>query len=250
MVLTVCPGRESPCAALMARVCREILNCRDPKFRAFEGCLTSWSIIDAPVCLCHRQSCCPAPLRPSATATPSRIYAAKELFPYVGDFEDGSFLFPRDWRRRRRGDERTPTPGSTSSPSLASPVCSPGKNRKNGRRAANGVSEHHGYQQPTVSSRSRALSPYTHRKMCQLSEDTRQRLGHLQLGPHHFKKETALQRPFLVGNNVEFCFFFTLKSCLQSRDLLIAVLREGLVEDLWHQISAETCWLFSCTLKK
>ncbi|XP_075879044.1 spermatogenesis-associated protein 6 isoform X2 [Nelusetta ayraudi] len=143
-------------------------------------------------------SCSPALPRPAAAA-PSRLYAAKELFPYVGDFEDGSFLFPRDWRGRRNGDERTPTPGSTSSPSLASPACSPGKNRKDGSGAADGASEQRRYQQPTVSSRTRALSPYTHRKMCQLSEDTRQRLRHLQLGPHHFKKETALQRPFLLS---------------------------------------------------
>lgn len=56
-----------------------------------------------------------------------------------------------------------------------------------------------GYQQPTVSSRTRALSPYTHRKMCQLSEDARQRLSHLQLGPHYFTKETESHPPFLVS---------------------------------------------------
>uniref|UniRef100_A0A3B5KAZ1 Uncharacterized protein n=1 Tax=Takifugu rubripes TaxID=31033 RepID=A0A3B5KAZ1_TAKRU len=56
-----------------------------------------------------------------------------------------------------------------------------------------------GYQQPTVSSTTRTLSPYTHRKMCQLSEDSQQRLRHLQLGPHHFRKETESQQPFLVG---------------------------------------------------
>ncbi|XP_020558407.2 spermatogenesis-associated protein 6 isoform X6 [Oryzias latipes] len=54
-----------------------------------------------------------------------------------------------------------------------------------------------GYQQPTVASRARTPSPYTHRKMCQLSEDARQRLAHLQLGPHRFMKETKLQPPFL-----------------------------------------------------
>uniref|UniRef100_A0A8B9HTX7 Spermatogenesis associated 6 n=1 Tax=Astyanax mexicanus TaxID=7994 RepID=A0A8B9HTX7_ASTMX len=55
-----------------------------------------------------------------------------------------------------------------------------------------------GYQQPTVASQSRSPSPYTHRRMCQLSEDTRQRLSHLQLGPYNFKKETAPQPPFVV----------------------------------------------------
>uniref|UniRef100_A0A3B3BSE5 Uncharacterized protein n=1 Tax=Oryzias melastigma TaxID=30732 RepID=A0A3B3BSE5_ORYME len=67
------------------------------------------------------------------------------------------------------------------------------QNTKGRKRAADA-----GYQQPTVASRARSLSPYTHRKMCQLSEDARQRLGHLRLGPHLFRKETELQPPFLV----------------------------------------------------
>uniref|UniRef100_A0A672ZQ05 Uncharacterized protein n=1 Tax=Sphaeramia orbicularis TaxID=375764 RepID=A0A672ZQ05_9TELE len=54
------------------------------------------------------------------------------------------------------------------------------------------------YQRPTVSSRTRALSPYTHRRMCQLSEDARQRLSHLRLGPHLFRKHSESQPPFLV----------------------------------------------------
>uniref|UniRef100_A0A3P9BRI9 Uncharacterized protein n=1 Tax=Maylandia zebra TaxID=106582 RepID=A0A3P9BRI9_9CICH len=64
--------------------------------------------------------------------------------------------------------------------------------------ALSGVSAERGYQQPTVSSRTRALSPYTHRRMCQLSEDARQRLSHLQLGPHYFRKETESPTPFLI----------------------------------------------------
>ncbi|KAG7272144.1 hypothetical protein CRUP_010213 [Coryphaenoides rupestris] len=55
-----------------------------------------------------------------------------------------------------------------------------------------------GYQRPTAASVSRALSPYTHRRMCELSEDARARLGHLQLGPHRFRKQTESQPPFLV----------------------------------------------------
>uniref|UniRef100_A0A3B5B8M2 Uncharacterized protein n=1 Tax=Stegastes partitus TaxID=144197 RepID=A0A3B5B8M2_9TELE len=74
----------------------------------------------------------------------------------------------------------------------------PQKNKKDRKQAVARVCEDSGYQQPTVSSRTRALSPYTHRKMCQLSEDARQRLHHLQLGPHHFRKETESQPPFLV----------------------------------------------------
>uniref|UniRef100_A0A671QD28 Spermatogenesis-associated protein 6-like n=1 Tax=Sinocyclocheilus anshuiensis TaxID=1608454 RepID=A0A671QD28_9TELE len=55
-----------------------------------------------------------------------------------------------------------------------------------------------GYEMPTVSSQSHAPSPYTHRKMCQLSEEARQRLGNLKLGPYTFKKETVPQAPFVV----------------------------------------------------
>ncbi|XP_067250688.1 spermatogenesis-associated protein 6 isoform X1 [Chanodichthys erythropterus] len=55
-----------------------------------------------------------------------------------------------------------------------------------------------GYEKPTVASQSRAPSPYTHRKMCQLSEEARQRLSHLKLGPYTFKKETVPKAPFVV----------------------------------------------------
>ncbi|XP_039547864.1 spermatogenesis-associated protein 6-like isoform X3 [Pimephales promelas] len=55
-----------------------------------------------------------------------------------------------------------------------------------------------GYEKPTVASQSRASSPYTHRKMCQLSEEARQRLSHIKLGPYTFKKETVPQAPFVV----------------------------------------------------
>lgn len=66
------------------------------------------------------------------------------------------------------------------------------------KRAAEEVSRDAGYLQPTVSSRARALSPYTHRRMCQLSDQTRQRLSHLQLGPHLFKKTSDNRAPFSV----------------------------------------------------
>ncbi|KAK2898362.1 hypothetical protein Q8A67_009780 [Cirrhinus molitorella] len=55
-----------------------------------------------------------------------------------------------------------------------------------------------GYEKPTVASQSHAPSPYTHRKMCQLSEEARQRLSHFKLGPYTFKKETVPQAPFVV----------------------------------------------------
>ncbi|KAM3618971.1 uncharacterized protein V6R79_001152 [Siganus canaliculatus] len=76
---------------------------------------------------------------------------------------------------------------------------SPQKTQKERKQTPARVRGESGYQQPTVSSRTRALSPYTHRKMCQLSEDARQRLSHLQLGPHHFRRETESQPPFLVS---------------------------------------------------
>nr|XP_054092882.1 spermatogenesis-associated protein 6 isoform X2 [Callithrix jacchus] len=53
------------------------------------------------------------------------------------------------------------------------------------------------YEQPTISSKSHSPSPYTKRRMCELSEDTRQRLAHLNLGPYEFKKETD-KPPFVV----------------------------------------------------
>ncbi|XP_041695283.2 spermatogenesis-associated protein 6 [Coregonus clupeaformis] len=59
-----------------------------------------------------------------------------------------------------------------------------------------------GYEQPTVASQARAPSPYTHRRMCQLSEEARQRLSYLQLGPYRFKKETEPQIPFVVSSTL------------------------------------------------
>ncbi|XP_040263955.1 spermatogenesis-associated protein 6 [Bufo bufo] len=54
------------------------------------------------------------------------------------------------------------------------------------------------YEQPTIASKSRSPSPYTNRRMCELSEDSRQRLAHLNLGPYEFKKETCSKPPFVV----------------------------------------------------
>ncbi|XP_036375428.1 spermatogenesis-associated protein 6 [Megalops cyprinoides] len=58
------------------------------------------------------------------------------------------------------------------------------------------------YEQPTVASQTRSPSPYTHRRMCQLSEDARQRLSHLQLGPYRFKKESESHPPFVVPRSL------------------------------------------------
>ncbi|XP_031430507.1 spermatogenesis-associated protein 6 isoform X2 [Clupea harengus] len=74
--------------------------------------------------------------------------------------------------------------------------------RKGPGSAATAAAASSGYDRPTVASLTRAPSPYTHRRMCQLSEDARQRLGHLQLGPHAFRKETRRQPPFVVPRSL------------------------------------------------
>nr|XP_009938097.1 PREDICTED: spermatogenesis-associated protein 6 [Opisthocomus hoazin] len=53
------------------------------------------------------------------------------------------------------------------------------------------------YEQPTIASKSRSASPYTKRRMCELSEEARQRLAHLNLGPYKFRRETD-KPPFVV----------------------------------------------------
>uniref|UniRef100_A0A3B4BD84 Uncharacterized protein n=1 Tax=Periophthalmus magnuspinnatus TaxID=409849 RepID=A0A3B4BD84_9GOBI len=93
----------------------------------------------------------------------------------------------------------TDSPKSTS---MCSPPLSPSKKLQ--QKKQTGVEERadFGYLEPTVSSRARALSPYTHRRMCQLSEEARQRLSHLQLGPHLFKKTSSNPPPFSVCTSV------------------------------------------------
>ncbi|KAM5149010.1 spermatogenesis-associated protein 6 [Mantella aurantiaca] len=54
------------------------------------------------------------------------------------------------------------------------------------------------YEQPTIASKSRSPSPYTNRRMCELSEDSKQRLAHFNLGPFEFKKESEDKPPFVV----------------------------------------------------
>ncbi|KFQ13263.1 Spermatogenesis-associated protein 6, partial [Leptosomus discolor] len=53
------------------------------------------------------------------------------------------------------------------------------------------------YEQPTIASKSRSPSPYTKRRMCELSEEARQRLAHLNLGPYEFRREND-KPPFVV----------------------------------------------------
>ncbi|XP_077440706.1 spermatogenesis-associated protein 6 isoform X2 [Vanacampus margaritifer] len=87
---------------------------------------------------------------------------------------------------------------SRRSPSPSPPPCHHISCKAKRKPQKHGVCLEPSYQRPTVASTSRALSPYTHRKMCQLSLDAEQRLRHLQLGPHQFRKETESIPPFLV----------------------------------------------------
>ncbi|KAK7814462.1 hypothetical protein U0070_008830 [Myodes glareolus] len=81
------------------------------------------------------------------------------------------------------------------------------------------------YEQPTISSKSHSPSPYTKRRMCELSEDTRRRLAHLNLGPYEFKKETD-KPPFVIRHSLMLteiklhydAFLRLQSSCLLSPD--------------------------------
>ncbi|TDH08526.1 hypothetical protein EPR50_G00098590 [Perca flavescens] len=148
-------------------------------------------------------TCCLSPVRPSLT--PSTQSSAKKYSPSSGHFSKINDANCVSWKR---GTERldvearitnsAPTSTSRRSPSSSPSGRSPQNKNRERKHFSPRVSADSGYQQPTVSSQTRALSPYTHRKMCQLSEDATQRLSHLQLGPHHFRKETESQPPFLV----------------------------------------------------
>ncbi|XP_034737955.1 spermatogenesis-associated protein 6 isoform X3 [Etheostoma cragini] len=143
-------------------------------------------------CSSASSTCCLSPVRPSLT--PSRQSSTKKYLQSSYSFYKIDNANCVSWKCGSERPTSTSRRSSSSSPSGQSP-----QNKNKGRKHASPrVSVDSGYQQPTVSSRTRALSPYTHRKMCQLSEDATQRLSHLQLGPHHFRKETESQPPFLV----------------------------------------------------
>ncbi|XP_068174848.1 spermatogenesis-associated protein 6 isoform X3 [Antennarius striatus] len=134
--------------------------------------------------------CSLSPVRLSLT--PSRQSSSKKSLP----LRHSAKLDDTNTDSLKSGTEKQNVQATILNPSSGH---SPQKNKQKGKRKTTPrVPVDFGYQQPTISSRTRALSPYTHRKMCQLSEDAMQRLGHLQLGPHHFRKETESQPPFLV----------------------------------------------------
>ncbi|XP_028260029.1 spermatogenesis-associated protein 6 isoform X2 [Parambassis ranga] len=144
-------------------------------------------------------TCCLSPVRPSLT--PSRQSPAKKSSSsgHFSKTANGNSVTLNDGEEKLNLKARIKNSALKSTRSPDSSGCSPRKNKMEGNRMVSRASVDSGYQQPTVSSRTRALSPYTHRKMCQLSEDTRQRLSHLQLGPHYFRKETESLQPFLVS---------------------------------------------------
>ncbi|CAK6955466.1 spermatogenesis-associated protein 6 isoform X3 [Scomber scombrus] len=149
-----------------------------------------------------------SPVRPSKQSSAKKSSSSKPQCQspssvHLSRIDHGNLVSSKD-EKERLNVEATITNSAQSSTSRRSPPSSPSghspqKNKTRRKNTALRVSVDSGYQQPTVSSRTRALSPYTHRKMCQLSEDARQRLSHLQLGPHHFRKETESQPPFLVS---------------------------------------------------
>ncbi|XP_053178939.1 spermatogenesis-associated protein 6 [Scomber japonicus] len=127
---------------------------------------------------------------PVSCQSPSSVHLSR--------IDHGNLVSSKDEKERLNVTNSAQSSTSRRSSPSSSSGHSPQKNKTRRKNTTLRVSVDSGYQQPTVSSRTRALSPYTHRKMCQLSEDARQRLSHLQIGPHHFRKETESQPPFLV----------------------------------------------------
>ncbi|XP_068447414.1 spermatogenesis-associated protein 6 [Clinocottus analis] len=139
-------------------------------------------------------ACCLSPVRPSLT--PSRQSSAKKSSPSAVNFpkmHDAKHVSWKGEKERLKVETGITNSAPSSTPTSGQSLQ---KDKNERKRASPRAFPESGYHQPTVSSRTRALSPYTHRKMCQLSEDARQRLGHLQLGPHYFRKESESQPPF------------------------------------------------------
>ncbi|OXB78958.1 UNVERIFIED_CONTAM: hypothetical protein H355_013838 [Colinus virginianus] len=95
------------------------------------------------------------------------------------------------------------------------------------------------YEQPTIASKSHSPSPYTKRRMCELSEEARQRLAHLNLGPYEFRRETD-KPPFVVRRVEQPSPGIELHAC---------TLREGTTE-AWSKITPDLSLLGSYRPKK
>uniref|UniRef100_A0A8C3LVI5 Spermatogenesis associated 6 n=1 Tax=Chrysolophus pictus TaxID=9089 RepID=A0A8C3LVI5_CHRPC len=111
-------------------------------------------------------------------------------------------------------------------------MLSPEKNRHNVARK--------NYEQPTIASKSRSPSPYTKRRMCELSEEARQRLAHLNLGPYEFRRETD-KPPFVVRRVEQPSPGTELYAC--------CTLREGSME-AWSKVTPDFSLLGSYRPKK
>ncbi|KPP72764.1 hypothetical protein Z043_108204 [Scleropages formosus] len=125
-----------------------------------------------------------------SSSFPVRLgFIVKGISPRV-EFSTTSII--QDCSLKAQAPMSTPSSEKTRCSRRAAGVCRPELKAK--QQAGPTCS----YERPTVASQTRSLSPYTHRRMCQLSEDTRQRLSHLQLGPFKFKKESESLPPFVV----------------------------------------------------
>uniref|UniRef100_A0A096M784 Spermatogenesis associated 6 n=1 Tax=Poecilia formosa TaxID=48698 RepID=A0A096M784_POEFO len=152
---------------------------------------------------CSRTFLYPGPSLTTTEAPAKRdmMMNRTSLFPGISpkvEFATTSVIEESDWRDRKssRPDNHVILyhPSRESIRQVQSPKRERNTNKKDRKR---GASEDAGYQRHTVSSRARTLSPYTHRRMCELTEESRQRMSHLHLGPHHFRKSTEKQ-PFLL----------------------------------------------------
>ncbi|XP_031581617.1 spermatogenesis-associated protein 6 isoform X1 [Oreochromis aureus] len=156
---------------------------------------------------------CLSPARPSLTLS-RRSSAKKPTSGHFSKADGGKCVSLKSGKDKLSVDAKITNSAPSSTSRQSPPGRSPPKNKKGKKCDLSGVSAERGYQQPTVSSRTRALSPYTHRRMCQLSEDARQRLSHLQLGPHYFRKETESPTPFLVSRCSDVSGMGTFPSCV------------------------------------
>ncbi|XP_063322021.1 spermatogenesis-associated protein 6 isoform X3 [Pelmatolapia mariae] len=156
---------------------------------------------------------CLSPARPSLTLS-RRSSAKKPTSGHFSKADGGKCVSLKSGKDKLSVDAKITNSARSSTSRQSPPGRSPPKNKKGKNCDLSGVSAERGYQQPTVSSRTRALSPYTHRRMCQLSEDARQRLSHLQLGPHYFRKETESPTPFLVSRCSDVSGMGTFSPCV------------------------------------
>ncbi|KAM9008857.1 spermatogenesis-associated protein 6 isoform 4-T5 [Ara ararauna] len=96
------------------------------------------------------------------------------------------------------------------------------------------------YEQPTIASKSRSPSPYTKRRMCELSQDARQRLAHLKLGPYEFRRDTD-KPPFVVRRVEQPSPGAKLHICCHTRES---------AAEAWNKVDHDSSLLGSYRLRK